>query len=286
MPRTKGLTPAHGYTEHTPPSTSNPISPSSNSNTSPSRKTRAPASVRVLETTQKKKSLQSSRVPQSVRQREKALRDKETLADSSADDAPTKSARASSLLAGSSESDSVESENTHSVDSSEFSESSESHTEPKLAVRTQQSIVAKPSSAPQRGNEAGEKMPSFINMLVQNIWQTIDQKNWDRLGRLIDSMRENNLRFDLPSMQKTWSVQNIIGLAPLASLTANEHVGGANQEKRWLLALDLLDLGCNWDAKDQYGNRAIDLLRKQASPELIEFILQERPELRHLLLKA
>lgn len=286
MPRTKGLNPAQGYSEYTPPSTSSTVLPSSTSNTSPSRKTRSPASVRVLEATQKKKSLQSSRSPHSVSQQEKNLRDKETLADSSADDAPTKSAHASSLLSDSSDSDSIESASTNSSDSSELSESFEIHTEPKLAVRNQQSIVVKQASTAQRGNGVGERIPSFINMLVQNIWQAIDQKNWDRLGRLIDGMREANLRFDPPSLQNTWSVLNIVGLAPLALLTANEQGGGANQEKRWLLALDLLDLGCNWDAKDQHGNRAIDLLRKQASPELIEFVLQERPELRHLLLKA
>lgn len=123
-------------------------------------------------------------------------------------------------------------------------------------------------------------------MLVQTIWQTIDDKNWDRLGRLIDSMHETKFRLDNPVMKSNWLVQNIIELAPLALLTASEHHTEASQEKRLLLALDLLSLGCNWDAKDSQGNRVIDLLRKQATPSLIEFVVEEFPHLKHLFSTA
>ncbi len=123
-------------------------------------------------------------------------------------------------------------------------------------------------------------------MLVQTIWQTIDDKNWDRLGRLIDSMHETKFRLDNPVMKSNWLVQNIIELAPMSFLTASEHHTEASYEQRLLLALDLLSLGCNWDAKDSQGNRVIDLLRKQATPSLIEFVVEEFPHLKHLFSTA
>jgi hypothetical protein len=71
-------------------------------------------------------------------------------------------------------------------------------------------------------------------------------------------------------------------MAPLALLGANEHAKAEHYDIRWMFALDLLDLGCDWNAKDRGGHRAIDLLRKQATPQLTAYVVENYPNLRHL----
>jgi hypothetical protein len=56
--------------------------------------------------------------------------------------------------------------------------------------------------------------------------------------------------------------------------------------RTWLLALDLLELGCDWNATDQNGIRVIDHLRSNADKSVIKNVVQMRPELKHLLLKS
>ena len=283
MPRSKSLNQTTGYTGNTSPSSSNNTSPPSSRKPTSPKKTRVLLSVQTRAAKKNEFSGRSSRTPRPVRESGSLLQDRETLSDSSADDTPIKAAFPSGLYSDSSESDSLKS---RSSNSSSSGESSETFTEPKISDRSKQGL--NPSSSKTAETTLGEsfRRPSFIVMLVQTIWQTIDDKNWDRLGRLIDSMHETKFRLDNPVMKSNWLVQNIIELAPLALLTASEHHTEASQEKRLLLALDLLSLGCNWDAKDSQGNRVIDLLRKQATPSLIEFVVEEFPHLKHLFSTA
>lgn len=106
-----------------------------------------------------------------------------------------------------------------------------------------------------------------------------------RLENLITSMRETGFRFDSPSMKDSRVLKNIVTMGPLTLLGANEHVRSMHHEDRWIFALDLLDLGCDWNVKDRSGDRVIDLLRRQATPDLIEYVAKEHPNLRHLFPK-
>lgn len=289
------------------PSTSNLISVNTTSNNSSSPKKQTPESPRLRQKVEKESSSSKTRMPVSPRKRELDRKNQSALAESSTSESEKQYFWKSGDQTNSFE-DRVEiAEEVGILESTsgEYSGPSRYISEPKLTVpkindsdetlsssTLSESIDSSPmpsetlsSSSSSESIDSGP-MPSYIAMMVQTIWDAIDNRNWIRLDNLLSSARENNFRFDRPSMKTTWVVQNIIQMAPLALLGANEHVSGVNYESRWMLALDLLDLGCDWNARDRSGNRAIDLLRKQATPDLIQFVAEERPNLRHLFPKV
>jgi hypothetical protein len=268
-------------------STSN--TPSTN-NTSPTRKkTRQPASPRLKQTQKSATSSPLSRQPASPRKRpEVTPQDKpqdKALAESFADERQTKRARKSDSLTESSADDSVK--KVSILDFNEFDDSMGNtfeSTEPRLRARSSHGSPNTGSINKLKAPSIEQPIPSAVTMLAGMIWAAMERQDWDKLGNLLDSMHEHQFRFDDPALKDSAPVQQIIEAAPLALLMDGKDASGTDKISRWLLALDLFDLGCNWDAKDQNGVRAINLLRQQASKSLIDHVVSERPEFKHLLL--
>lgn len=259
--------------------------PSAN-NASPTRKkTRPPASPRLKQTQKSATSIPLSRQPASPRKRPEVTPQDKALAESFADERQTKHAYKSDLLTESSADDSVKEASI--LYFNEFDDSMGNpfeSTEPTLRARSSQGSPNTGSINKLKAASIEQEMPSAIAMLAGMIWKAIESQNWDRLGNLLDSMHEHQFRFDDPALKDSGPVRQIIEAAPLALLTDGKDASGTDKISRWLLALDFFDLGCNSDAKDQNGVRAINLLRRQASKSLIDHVVSERPELKHLLL--
>ena len=295
MQRTKNLTRNHGQSESTPfstgnanapLSTSNASTPPSTSNTTTPEKTRAPVSVRAREVKENQLPKNTTRIPASVREREEKLR-KGLLSDSYADDGSEKLIGKSGLLTDSFEDGGEIINALSNLDSSSDEVSDKkTYSEPKLSIRKNHSHTVKTAVSSPAKTAVDPAMPSGITMLVGTIFKAIEKQDWGRLDSLINGMREQKLRLDDTALKDLPAAQKIIQWAPLTLLTSNDHADHADHDAQWLLALDLLDLGCDWNAKDSQGNRVIDLLRKQADPSLIEFVVEGFPHLKHLFSKT
>ena len=302
MQRTEQMNRPHAPNELEPPTpkssdaisitasdtTSAPIAsntPSTN-NTSPTRKkTRPPTSPRLKQTQKSATSSPLSRQPASPRKRPEISSEKKALADSFADERQTKHKSKLDLLTESSADDSFN--EVGILDFNEFDGSDDyqfKFNEPILRTRSTLPSPNQGSTNKIKALSIDQPLPSAVNMLVGMIWQAIESQNWDKLGNLLDSMYENKFRFDDPTLKDSKHIQQIIQSAPLDLLMGGEGESGVDKISRWLLALDFLDLGCNRDAMDHNGHRAINLLRQQASKSLIDHVVSERPELKHLLL--
>ena len=278
-----------------PPSSSstpsNPVSPSvsnptGTANTTGKRKkTRPPVSPRLKQTKENTASSPLSRPPASPRKRPGATSQDKALTESYADERPAQRTSKSDLLTESSADDSVK---EVSILDNEFDDSMGNpfeSTEPRLKTRSSQVSPNTGSINKLKAPSIDQPLPSAVTRLAGMIWTAMERQDWHKLGNLLDSMHEHKFRFDDPALKDSVPVQQIIEAAPLALLTDGKDASGPEKESRWLLALDLLDLGCNWDAKDHNGVRAINLLRQQASKSLIKNVVSERPEFKHLLLK-
>jgi hypothetical protein len=228
----------------------------------------------------------TTRIPASVREREEKLR-KGLLSDSYADDGSEKLIGKSGLLTDSFEDGGEIINALSNLDSSSDEVSGKkTYSEPKLSIRKNHSHTVKTAVSSTEKTSVDPAMPSGITMLVGTIFKAIEKQDWGRLDSLINGMREQKLRLDDTALKDLPAAQKIIQWAPLTLLTSNDHAGDADHDAQWLLALDLLDLGCDWNAKDSQGNRVIDLLRKQADPSLIEFVVEGFPHLKRLFSKT
>lgn len=264
-------------------STSN--TPSTNKTSLTRKKTRPPASPRLKQTQKSAASNPLSRPPASPRKRPEVTPQDKALAESFADERQAKRARKSDSPAESSVDDSVK--EVSILDFNEFDDSMGNpfeSTEPRLRTRSSQGRSNTGSINKLNPLSIDQPIPSAVTMLAGKIWTAMERQDWDKLGNLLDSMHEHQFRFDDPALKDSAPVQQIIEAAPLALLTDGKNASGTEKVSRWLLALDLFDLGCNWDAKDHNGVRAINLLRQQASKSLIDHVVSERPEFKHLLL--
>jgi len=293
---------SNSSTNPTPTSTSNTNAVLSNSSTNPtpstsnlntidntgkkrsSPKTRIPRSPRVRQKAEQALSGQSTKIPVSARKRELDKKSQNPLTESSVSESEKKYFPRSGTLSDSFEDDIQIIKEVSILDatSEEAISSNEFFSEPKLSVRTRYDADETLTSSTISGSEDGGTIPSYIAVLTQKIWDAIDTKDWGRLDNLTSSMRAQGFRFDSPLMSNTHTVNNIFAMAPLALLGANEHAKAEHYDIRWMFALDLLDLGCDWNAKDRSGHRAIDLLRKQATPQLTAYVVENYPKLRHL----
>lgn len=293
---------SNSSTNPTPTSTSNTNAVLSNSSTNPtpspsnlntidntgkkrsSPKTRIPRSPRVRQKTEQALSGQSSKIPISARKRELDKKSQNSLTESSLSESEKKHSPRSGTLSDSVEDDVQVIKEVGILDaiSEETVGSNRPFSEPKLSVRLLYDVDETLTSSTISESQDIGPAPSYIAVLAQKIWDAIDTKDWDRLDHLTSSMRAQGFRFDSPLMSNTHTVNNIITMAPLALLGANEHAKADHYDIRWMFALDLLDLGCDWNAKDRSGHRAIDLLRKQATPQLTAYVVENYPNLRHL----
>lgn len=221
-----------------------------------------------------------TRPPASVRSVEREKRDKmKVLADSSVNETRAMSLRRQGSLAESSESDEVK--EVCILDDSDASPTTS--TQPMLSVRSAQGRSSQVPDTSLSGLNSGQALPSALTMLAEIIWQAIDKQNWDRLGHLVDGMHEQKLRFDAPELQQSAAARQIIQSAPLALLTQIDDSSDADAERKWLLALDLVDLGCDKKATNLDGHSVVDLLRQKADKALIDEVVTDRPDLKPLL---
>jgi len=269
------------------PSTSNSNAVDNTRKKSSSPETRIPRSPRLRQAKGKDSPLEKIKMRVSARKRELDKKNQNSLADSSTSESEKKIFPRSGALSDSFEDDVQNIEDESNLDATSEKQGSPYRyiSEPKLAARTRYDSDETLSSSSISQSEDSGPIPNYAAVLVQTIWDAIDNKDWMRLENLITSMRETGFRFDSPSMKDSGVIKTIVTVAPLALLGANEQVRSMDHEDRWIFALDLLDLGCDRNAKDLSGNRVIDLLRKQATPDLIKYVAKERPNLRHLFPK-
>lgn len=220
-----------------------------------------------------------TRAPASVRMREQRQRTEAALAASSVNDARDKPLRRTGELAESSGRDEPQELSILDSDSFESDQSPPSFTQPRLSARGRLSAELEKSSF----GVSTQAVPSAVTMLAETIWDAIDKEHWDLLGRLVDRMHDIQFRFDAPELKQSGAAQKIIQSAPLALLEEIEGPNDPDGDNKWLLALDLVDLGCNPTAKDFQGNSVVDLLRQKADKALVSEVLSDRPDLKHLL---
>ena len=287
MPRTKALNPLNASSNYIQPSTTrmNPSDgePSQADRPQTRKKTRIPASPRVREVQAKSTHHQKKPPPAPVRQHLNPPSSKQATADTSGAAGSTEIWMEEELLADSFAS---EEERILSGSSEEREKSGPTHSEPRLEKRSKPSTTAQAEKRNVQRAHVAENTPSAITMMAGMIWHAIEKQNWDRLDRLVESMHEHQFRFDDPALQQSAAAQQIVHSAPLALLTASEDLSVDSKGRNWLLALDLLELGCDWNVTAHNGIRVIDHLRSNANKPLIESVIGMRPELKHLLLKS
>ena len=287
MPRKKVLNRSYAtddYAQH--PSSSANLSdqePNQASQSNTRKKTRIPVSPQVRQVQAKSTRHQKKSLPAPVRPHLNLPSSQQATADASDDAESTEIWMEEELLA---DSFAFEEEHVLSGSSEESEKSGPTHSEPRLEKRTEHSVTTNVGKRDVGHRSAAENTPSAITMMAGMIWHAIEEQNWDRLDRLVESMRQHKFRFDDPALQQSAAAQQIIQSAPMALLTASEDTSVIDKGRPWLLALDLLELGCDWYVTDQNGTRVIDHLRSNANKSLIENVIRMRPELKHLLLKS
>lgn len=287
MPRTKVLNRSYATDDYAQRSSSstNPgdHEPNQASQSNTRKKTRIPVSPQVREVQAKSTQHLKQSPPARVRPHLNPPSSKQATADASGDAESTEIWMEEELLA-----DSVASEEDRVLSGSSegHEKSGPTHSEPKLEKRSERSTPTPIGKRDVRHLSAAENTPSAITMLAGMIWHAIEEQNWDRLDRLVESMRQHKFRFDDPALKQSNAAQQIIQSAPMTLLAASEDTSVIDKGRTWLLALDLLELGCDWNATDQNGIRVIDHLRSNANKSVIENVVQMRPELKHLLLKS
>ncbi len=137
------------------------------------------------------------------------------------------------------------------------------------------------SPAPTADEPSRRTYPCYIKMLVSFLQSAIEEKNWVRLDNLLDSMRKQELRFDSPLLKNYASVQSFMKTAVIDLLSTDKNVG----DMPMLLALDLLERGCDWNVTDSQGNSVLTIIRQRMTAPLRELIAEEHPTLRHLFVQ-
>jgi hypothetical protein len=287
MPRTKVLKRSYAaddYPQH-PSSSTNPSDHESNqkSQSKTHKKTRIPISPRVRQVQAKSTHYPKDSPPARVRPHLNKPSSQQATADAFGDAGSTEIWMEEEFLA-----DSFASEEEHvlSGSSEEYEKSGPTHSEPRLEKRSQPKTTTQIEKRNVQHAANPEHIPSAITMIAGMIWHAIEEQNWDRLDRLVESMRQHKFRFDDPALKQSNAAQQIIQSAPMTLLAASEDTSVIDKGRTWLLVLDLLELGCDWNATDQNGIRVIDHLRSNANKHLIESVIRMRPELKYLLLKS
>lgn len=149
------------------------------------------------------------------------------------------------------------------------------HLEPQLSGPVRNS--RKPNAV--RSSADSPSPPGGVEQLMQAVQLAIDSRNWQRLDLLLGSMRDSAFRLDDNRLKSYPAVQKIIRSAPIDVLEAVRPA----QSMQVLLALDLLEQGCDWHATDASGNTVATLIRQSMDRELRKVVFEEFPHLRERL---
>ena len=208
MPRKKVLNRSYATDDYAqrPSSSTNPsdheLNQASQSNTR--KKTRIPVSPQVREVQAKSTQYLKQSPPARVRPHLNPPSSKQATADASGDAESTEIWMEEELLV-----DSFPSEEEHvlSGSSEESEKSGPTHSEPRLEKRTEHSVTTNVGKRDVGHLGAAENTPSAITMMAGMIWHAIEEQNWDRLDRLVESMRQHKFRFDDPALQQSTAAQ-------------------------------------------------------------------------------
>lgn len=132
-----------------------------------------------------------------------------------------------------------------------------------LAVKAQQAAV-----------------PDGLAMLMEHFQSAIRDKNWDKLGDLVEGISDPATGLDLRSLSHHPAVKKTLDNAAIEILMA----GTPLSDEQLSLTLDMLDIGADWNARDVNGNSVLNILRKNMDDDLLQFIIEKHPRFQHLFL--
>lgn len=141
---------------------------------------------------------------------------------------------------------------------------STAHTSPSLSVHSPES----------------EERPDYIGMLMEHVHSAIRTRNWEKLGDLVDSISDPDKGFALEPLAEHPLVKTLLDEGALRVLTANSPPSYVQIS----LALDLMTMGGDMNAKDQHGKTVLNILRSAMDDKLRQFITSEHPYFKHLFI--
>ena len=118
----------------------------------------------------------------------------------------------------------------------------------------------------------------YIGMLMEHVHSAIHTQNWGKLGDLVESISDPDKGFHLDEVADHPSVKKLLAEGALRVLTAHSPPSYTQLS----LALDLLVMGADMNAKDQQGNSVLNILRRAMDNRLREFIVNDHPYFKKL----
>lgn len=106
----------------------------------------------------------------------------------------------------------------------------------------------------------------------------IQGRDWDRLGDAIETCSKAGLNFHLLPFADHPDIKRLKDRSAIDVLTAQETL----DDEQVSLALDLLNMGADWNAADADGDSVLTLLRRYVDDELRAAISEQFPHFRHL----
>ncbi len=113
---------------------------------------------------------------------------------------------------------------------------------------------------------------------MSQVQSAILDSNWDKLGDLIERISDPQQGLNLRSLLHHPAVKQTLDMAAIDVLTAMT----PPTDEQLSLALDLLDIGANWNAEDAHGNSVLTILRKNMDDDRLQFTIHNYPNFKHL----
>jgi hypothetical protein len=127
-------------------------------------------------------------------------------------------------------------------------------------------------------NRQRTAIPDYLAVLMSQVQSAILDSNWDKLGDLIERISDPQQGLNLRSLLHHPAVKQTLDMAAIDVLTAMT----PPTDEQLSLALDLLDIGANWNAEDAHGNSVLTILRKNMDDDRLQFTIHNYPNFKHL----
>jgi hypothetical protein len=127
-------------------------------------------------------------------------------------------------------------------------------------------------------NRQKTAIPDYLALLMSQVQSAIRDSNWDKLGDLIERISDPQQGLNLRSLLDHPAVKQTLDMAAIDVLTAMTPA----TDEQLSLALDLLDIGANWNAEDAHGNSVLTILRKNMDDDRLQFTIHNYPNFKHL----
>ena len=164
-----------------------------------------------------------------------------------------------------------------------MSVSSTSSTQPQIEEIPAQTSTKKKESRTKRPPSVREKeirYQKFVTELMADFKLAIEEKNWDRLGDLIERYSHAGFAFHMLPWANYPEVKQMIKSSAISVLTAESPLDHLHLN----LALDLLNMGADWNAKDRNGLSVLNIFRKEVDDYFVDFIMRDYPNFKHLFI--